>query len=365
MSSTSSKFWTSPAFLEQKLTIQDKGAPPNKEENVAIDFDVGLMSIDKVLNVNYPTSKELEKLSGKPLPPRQAREYLVYYPRNTQGGDYSDCTTNPGELRYTNIKSLLARFFISIHANWGRVENWRDLCIGVISFVRNNPEVQVHMPMFDFDGKNIRTHLKKRVKALQEKYGLGDAWVYGTKRGFHVYFFTDSVPQQTYLEMLGESQCCRGFQQATRNKGYGTLRVSAKFTKFDIGLEYILRSKERYLRRMPRKAHVAQELIRLGQVCGTHFASLFPQWAYFHEDETEWRSPAERKKRKSGKEVAGKKIKKLYVEVEEQPYTAKTKTGRPTSRGPSINFITSNDITFTTGTTATWGNITAPNNLDE
>ncbi len=257
------------------------------------------------------------------FPHYKASECLVYYPRHQPGGDYSDNTINPGELEYINLKSLLARFFITCHSNNGRVPNWRDFCIGVISCSWDK-RGERHMPMFDFDGKNIKTHVKKQVKALQESYGLGDAWIYRTKRGLHVYFFTDLVSRNEYMSMLEESECCKGFRRAAENHGWGTLRVSAKFTKFDISLEYILRSKKRYPRRMVRKAHLVQELIRLGQECGTHFASLFPQWAGFDEDPIEWKQGARPKKRGAregkrasfgrmydGNQYRSKKIKKV------------------------------------------------------
>jgi len=254
------------------------------------------------------------------FPHSKASECLVYYPRHQPGGDYSDNTINPGELEYINLKSLLARFFITCHSHNRGVPNWREFCIGVISCSWDKRGEQ-HMPMFDFDGRNIKTHVKKQVKALQERHGLGDAWIYRTKRGLHVYFFTDLVSRNEYMSMLEESECCKGFRRAAENHGWGTLRVSAKFTKFDISFEYILRSKKRYPRRMVRKAHLVQELIRLGQECGTHFASLFPQWAGFNEDPIEWKQGTGAKKARrgagykqrtyDGNQYRSKKIKKV------------------------------------------------------
>ena len=227
-----------------------------------------------------------------PFRRHQRAEVLVYYPRHSPRGDYIENTCNMGEILYTNIRSLLARFFIGIHASPERIKDWRSWCIGAISWVSSS--TNRHMPMFDYDGKNVKTQLKKDVKLLQERYALGDAWVYHTKRGFHVYFFTDLVPWDEYWAMLCETKCCKGFRTAAKRHNYGTLRVSAKYTKFDIGLEYILRSQKRYPRRMIRKAHLIQELLKMGQDCETHFASLFPQWAQFREDETEWRGGKEK-----------------------------------------------------------------------
>jgi hypothetical protein len=204
--------------------------------------------------------------------------------------------------------------------------------------------------MFDYDGKNVKTHIKQKVKLLQEKYGLGDAWVYNTKRGYHVYFFTDQVEQPIYFEMLKDSECCKGFRKATERNGYGTLRVSAKFTKFDIELEYILRSEKRYPKRMIRKAHVVQELIRLGQECGTHLASLFPQWARFQEDESEWRPPAERKVDRNEPELRykAKRIKKQKVGT----YVANSDSNIYYVDEAATGGTTSN-VTWTVGSTTT------------
>ena len=267
------------------------------------------------------------------FPSYRTSEELVYYPRHQTDGDYSENTISAGNLMYTNLRSLLARFFITCHTNFGRIPNWREFCIGMISYDRDSRGDERHMPIFDYDGKNIKTHVRKHVKILQEKYDLGDAWVYKTKRGMHVYFFTDLVSRDDYFDMLRDSECCRGFLRATENHGYGTLRVSAKFTKFDIELEYVLRSKKRHPRRMTRKAFLVQELIRMGQECGTHFASLFPQWAYFEEDYAEWKPGAKNKKQArtkdrpsdyegkyyGGKKAYGKKIRKVKKTVEYVP----------------------------------------------
>lgn len=299
---------------------------------------------------------------ANPFHRHQGAESLVYYPRHSPKGNYSENTRNVGELSYTNIKSLLARFFIGIHASPGRIRDWRSWCIGAISWVSEIDNR--HMPMFDYDGKNVKTQLKRDVKLLQERYALGDAWVYNTKRGFHVYFFTDLVPWKEYWAMLCETKCCKGFRAAVKRHNYGTLRVSAKYTKFDIGLEYILRSQKRYPRRMVRKAHLIQELLKMGQDCGTHFASLFPQWAKFHEDLTEWRGGKEKsrggltmgapmgyKNEVAYRSYRGKRIKKIKVDSEGQ-YT-------PTPvDGYAVAADSDNTSYFnTTGTTATATNV--------
>jgi hypothetical protein len=193
------------------------------------------------------------------------------------------------------------------------------------------------MPIFDYDGKNVKTQIRKDVKALQKEHGLGDAWVYETRRGFHVYFLTDMVDRDTYWVMLEKAQCCKGFKRSARHRGYAILRVSAKYTDFDIKLLYVLAAKDGKLRRLSRKAHTIQALIGLGQECGTHFASMFPEWAHFKQDPKEWKG--------SPKKTTAKRIKKAQKDPYEK-YETKIKIE------PEVNFAVASDtVTYTTTTT--------------
>jgi hypothetical protein len=214
-------------------------------------------------------------------------EMLVYYPRTARTTEaYEDHTESPGWLNFYNIKDLLARFFVTIHANEGKIRNWRGLCIGITSL---DPE-EGHLPMFDYDGKNIKTRVKKEVKELQKQFGLGDATIYETRRGLHVYFFSNIVEWDQYQAMLEIVGCCKGFKKSTVRNGYATLRVSAKYTEFDILPYKVIISPHRGENRPGRKTALIRELLRLGQECGTHFASLYPQWAAFQQDVTPWRA---------------------------------------------------------------------------
>lgn len=243
------------------------------------------------------------------------REMLVFYPRNALGGSYDNPTLSLAKpITYHNIQDLLARFFIGVHALYGVMANWRQQVIGCTSRYGDQDE---HMPMFDYDGKNVKKVIRKDVKLLQKKYGLGNAWVYETRRGFHVYFFCDKVNRVTFFSMLEDVQCCKGFKKATRGGGRAVLRVSAKYTEFDIAPLYVLAAKDNKLRRMTSKAHTIRALIDLGQQCGTHFASLFPQWAHFQEDLVVWKPPVKEKKQAAKnkhrrKGVRIRKIQKSY-----------------------------------------------------
>jgi len=249
----------------------------------------------------FPVDSNAEPVPEELCPNFQAHratDMLVWYPRNTQGEGYNDNTAALDPIDHFNIQDLLARFFIQTHAQWGAITNWRANCIGITSYCFGHKATAhpggAHMPIFDYDGRNVKTQIRKDVKALQKEHGLGDAWVYETRRGFHVYFLTDMVCRDDYWVMLEKVQCCKGFKRSARHRGYAILRVSAKYTDFDIKLLYVLAAKDGKLRRLSRKAHTIQALIGLGQECGTHFASMFPAWAHFQQDSKEWK-PSPRK----------------------------------------------------------------------
>ncbi len=250
------------------------------------------LSSTAVAKTDEIVAKEIVEPASSCTPP--AFESLVHYARGKPVGKYGpDEISGSGVLPYQNIRDLMARFFLTVYFHDQKVKNWRNRCIGVTSFdVRgafNAGADTLHLPMLDYDGKGIKRKIRKDVKLLQEDFKLGDAWVYQTRRGFHVYFFTDLVKKDTYFEILGQTGCCGGFLKATQSRGYGVLRVSAKYTEFDIKQEYILRAKNKSIRRMTRKAHVIRSLLDMGQECGTHLATLFSEQAYYTEDVKAWR----------------------------------------------------------------------------
>jgi len=234
---------------------------------------------------------------------------LVYYPRkHNMMGDYnSEEIGDIGGCTFHNVKELLARFFVTIHAKRGKITNWRNFCIGITSQIQRGGET-VHLPMFDFDGQHIKTRVKKDIKLLQKKFRLSDATIYETKGGLHVYFFTDAVSKNDYMSMLNTVQVCKGFRSAAKRRGYAVLRLSAKYTTFDIIPYKVMTSPNRGGKREGVKAAIIKELLRQGQECGTHFASMYPQWACYTEDEVPWKPPTRTKK---GKLI--RKMKKMPV----------------------------------------------------
>jgi len=250
-------------------------------------------------------------------------ELLVFYKRNRAPGNYEETHRHQGELRYQNFQDLLARFFITVHYNSGVIPNWREWCIGISSIIfpdrkafafanktgSRTPE-SMHMPMLDYDGKNIKSILRKDVQLLQERWNLGPATIFQTKKGFHVYFMTDAVSWDSYRDMLESVKCCKGFRRCAEKSGYAVLRVSAKYTAFDIKLDSVLppeKTKTLPARKL-RKAHIIEAILGAGQHCGTHIASLCPEWAHYREDESPWKPPS-----KSGKATTNKETPTEYL----------------------------------------------------
>ena len=205
--------------------------------------------------------------------------------------------------------------------------------------------------MFDYDGKNIKTRVKKDVKQLQKQFGLGDASIYETRRGLHVYFFSDLVVNDQYAEMLNSVNCCKGFKNSYERNGFAVLRVSAKYTEFDILPYKVIISPNRGSTRPGRKAALIQELLRLGQECGTHLASLYPQWGHYQEDMTPWKA--------GGKKRPGRRVKKVSKEEyykKQEFMKMKKKMGNEVEYKMSFNEQPMTTWANTTSTTITTGN---------
>lgn len=267
-----------------------------------IEAETAQDDIDQVIHKASSPKKTSKKSVVASSVQHIAEEHLVFYPRDVAEEEYGSHTVNIGTQIYTNVTDLLARFFLTSYYHFKKIDNWRDYCIGVTSYLDERPDpdrpehyFSAHMPMFDYDGKNIKTLIRKDVKLLQENFGLGPAHVFRTKRGFHVIFMCDAVRWDTYLDMLNVVKCCKGFKKCTTRSHWGTLRVSAKYTDFDIEPEYVLTPQENTKAwKKLRKGHLIERLHALGRECGTHIADMYPQWANFEQDAKPWKPRANR-----------------------------------------------------------------------
>ena len=109
--------------------------------------------------------------------------------------------------------------------------------------------------------------------------------------------------------MFDYISCCKGFKEATRRNKHGTLRVSAKYTDFDINPYKIVVSPNKTGARPGKKAALVKAFIQLGQECGTHFTSLYPQWGVFKEDEQPWKHSKTKGKNKTVRKIGPNQLK--------------------------------------------------------
>jgi hypothetical protein len=329
-----------------------------KDDGFKLEMPKGLMESVKMAGSAFSdfaaTERAIKEKADETRPWAHVRsaEMLVHYPRTAKRGEaYEDNTVNPGWLNFHNVKDLLARFFVTVHSQHGKVRNWRDLCIGITSL---DNEGDGHLPMFDYDGSNIKTRVKKDVKQLQKQFGLGDATIFETRKGLHVYFFSNLVEWGQYQEMMDSVGICKGFKQASERNGYAVLRVSAKYTEFDILPYKVIISPYRGENRPGRKAALIRELLRLGQECGTHLASLYPQWCMYREDMEPWkvaakRKPGRRVRKVSKEEYLEKKFEHAKkVKIKEEKY--KMMYNSPVLKQDNNNYY----VQSTGTTTSTW-----------
>ena len=227
-------------------------------------------------------------------------------------------------IGFTNVRELLAKFFLTVHYLNGPVSNWRAWDIGITSYVqRMHPYGQdprwsnKHMPLLEYDARRTLKTVRADIASAQAKYILGPAWIYKTRRNYQVYFASDFQGFKEYLEMVLQAQCSETFKGAVAANQIGALRVSAEYTDFDITLQEVVAGPN--TARPPRKhwlGLIAEELIGLGTSCGTHFASLYPQWARYQEDREPW-NPRPMRARlppaQAGPEVVQKAPSQYYV----------------------------------------------------
>lgn len=326
--------------MSVKMDSSDWGMYTTSTTTTTFAVDTAISQQDFQLTMPTFAMKIAEDAPAKgTFPSYASQEFMVFYSRKNRNYSTEETNQSMGALEFVNIKELLARFFVGTYFQVERVKNWRGKCIGISSMLEGVAVAGDHMPMFDYDGA-VKKKIRKDVTEFQDKYGLGDAWVYRTKKGFHVYYFCDQVSHEIYMQMLKEADCCQGFKERSLSNHFAILRISAKYTRFDIELEYVLKSKNTSVVKRPlKKAHVIQELISLGQQCGTHLASLYPQWARFKEDVKEWRAPPKPKtrrvRRKSGKggysqaEIIHMKKEMVWKSLDDKAEAVSTAKGNP------------------------------------
>jgi len=113
-----------------------------------------------------------------------------------------------------------------------------NLAIGVTSFL--NKARDEHIVILDYDDVTLNKVLID-VKQLIEVWKLGHAEIYGSNRGYHVFFWWDCVPF-TKLQLIAYSSFCdKRFKDA--GYGYKTIRVAGKYKKPDVTFIKTVKSK--------------------------------------------------------------------------------------------------------------------------
>jgi hypothetical protein len=129
--------------------------------------------------------------------------------------------------------------------------------MGISSLI--NKEHDLHIPMLDYDNKNLQEVLTDLHK-LTFKYKLSTCYIYGTKKGFHAIFPFDIRSWDAVKSIVWDSKVDWRFKSFGDQYKRNFLRVAGKYKKQDI--EFIGVSKSPY-----RASHTAglmgDEIIRM------------------------------------------------------------------------------------------------------
>lgn len=195
-----------------------------------------------------------------------------------------------GTTSFYNIRELIAYFLVWVHTREKKIKNWRNYCVGITShYYDRRSDTYFHLPMFDYDGKDSLKKAMKDIGYLQNKHNLGNAHLFKTRNGIHVYFFSDGLSYGDYVNLLDRTSCCKGFKKNVKRRTYACLRISAKYTDFDIEPLSVVKSKNQGDKKPAEHQALVNAFVNLGMICNTHFASLFPQWAFYEEDVEPWK----------------------------------------------------------------------------
>jgi hypothetical protein len=252
-----------PVDIQTRLSLRDKVL-----KSSPLGAKVTLTELDKFLPAwVFGLKKPGEEVAVPAVPyieeklPRDHMLTFAMYPRNSGPGDPN---TFWFSVDFSNLQEMLANLFLQAHYRKLKGANWRGFTLAVGSSMPVNIYSK-HMPIMGYAGRNVRKTIKQDVGKLQAEFGLGPARV------------------------MAASTCSPGFKDAFDRLSFGLMRVSAQYTSFDIlRRDYLLPSDT-----TPRRPHIlglaVEHMLDLGDQCGTHLASLFPQWCKFIEDDTPWR----------------------------------------------------------------------------
>lgn len=113
--------------------------------------------------------------------------------------------------------------------------------IGINSFV--NREKDLHILMLDYDTKKFSDVLSS-VHELIDFWNLSDAYIYATKRGFHVFFYFDLMPYSRARMIINYAKHVDPmYKHISRFYDHKTIRTAGKYKERDISFVKVVDGK--------------------------------------------------------------------------------------------------------------------------
>lgn len=135
----------------------------------------------------------------------------------------------------------------------------RSFAVGMNSTVDFTKDL--HILFLDYDIDNL-VHVEESVKELQAFWRLGDAEIFRTKHGHHVFFWFDIMPYSRVRQIIEYARYVDPlYRYISRFYDHKTIRVAGKYKERDIVFVKRLKGKkrlfgwERDLGEMKREEH--------------------------------------------------------------------------------------------------------------
>jgi hypothetical protein len=108
----------------------------------------------------------------------------------------------------------------------------RDFAVGLSSEI--DIKRDLHILFLDFDKVTLE-EVEESVTEAQSFWNLSDCFIYGTRNGFHAYFFYDIMPYSRVLIIINYCKYVDDmFKFISRYYDYKTIRQSGKYKQQDI-----------------------------------------------------------------------------------------------------------------------------------
>jgi hypothetical protein len=113
--------------------------------------------------------------------------------------------------------------------------------IGFNSFV--NREKDLHILMLDYDTDDFKK-VRESVCELIDFWNLSDAYIFSTKKGFHVFFYFDIMPYARSRMIINYAKYVDPlYKHISRFYNHKTLRAAGKYKDHDIRFKKVIKGK--------------------------------------------------------------------------------------------------------------------------